>query len=167
MLATEAIAMLFGRLVRDAAWLAAVAGLPSGEADRLRAAAAESQRGAMLVFARWVLVMTHFERGLYEQPEDDHDRRWWDLVERFQLVRRPDGRHAPDWAAKIHLAVAPVYYQNYLYGELLASQLHGAIQRDCDGLIGRPEAGRWLTERVFRPGSSIRWDRLVERATGD
>ncbi|MCU1463902.1 MAG: hypothetical protein JWO37_3977 [Acidimicrobiales bacterium] len=167
MLTTEAIAMLFGRLVRDAAWLEAVAGLPADEAAALRIAVEDAQRGAMLVFARWVLVMTHFERGLYERPDDDHDRRWWDLVERLQQVRRPDDRHAPDWAAKIHLAVAPVYYQNYLYGELFASQLHGALARDCGGLVGRTEAGRWLTERVFRPGASLRWDRLVEQATGE
>jgi peptidyl-dipeptidase A len=166
MLTTEAIAMLFGRLVRDAAWLRTVVDLPTDEAAGLRARVDESQRGAMLVFVRWVLVMTHFERGLYEDPDGDHDRRWWDLVERFQLVRRPDGRNAPDWAAKIHLAVAPVYYQNYVLGELLASQLHDAIERDCGGLVGQPEAGHWLTDRIFRPGSSARWDQLVERATG-
>ena len=57
------------------------------------------------------------------QPDGDHDDRWWDLVERFQLVRRPDDRHAPDWAAKIHIAAAPVYYHNYLFGEMVASQL--------------------------------------------
>jgi len=133
MLATEAIAMLFGRLVRDAAWLAAVAAFPSGEADRLRAAAPQSQAGAMLVFARLGARDDHFERGLYEQPTTTHDRRCGTSSSRFQLVRRPDGRHAPDWAAKIHLAVAPVYYQNYLYGELLPRKLHARIQRDCDG----------------------------------
>ena len=30
----------------------------------------------------------------------------------------------PDWATKIHIALYPCYYHNYLLGELLASQLH-------------------------------------------
>ena len=92
--------------------------------------------------------MTHFERGLYAQPDADHDDRWWDLVERFQLVRRPDGRHAPDWAAKIHIAAAPVYYHNYLFGEMIASQLAASL----GGLVDDPGAGRALETRVFAPG---------------
>ena len=95
----------------------------------------------MLVFARWVLVMTHFERGLYADPDADHDTAWWDLVERFQLITRPDGRHAPDWAAKIHVALAPVYYQNYLLGELVASQLQATLRDRFGGIVGRPDAG--------------------------
>jgi peptidyl-dipeptidase A len=82
-------------------------------------------------------------------------------------VTPPDGRRAPDWAAKIHLAVAPVYYQNYLYGEMTASQLRATIERECGGFIDRPEAGRYLSERVFQKGACLRWDRLIEQATGE
>jgi hypothetical protein len=46
-----------------------------------------------------------------------------ELFAEVQGLRRPAGRTAPDWATKIHLAAAPVYYQSYLLGELLASQL--------------------------------------------
>ena len=34
------------------------------------------------------------------------------------------------------------------------------------GLVGRKEAGVFLSDHVFRPGQSVRWDTLVERATG-
>lgn len=167
MLTTEAVAMLLGRLTRDPRWWRTIKGVDDAHAQRLDGPLAEGRRARALVFARWALVMCTFERELYGDPEGDHDTRWWDLVERYQLVRRPDGRHAPDWAAKIHLAVAPVYYQNYLYGELFASQLQAAIERDAGGLVDRPDAGSWLVERVFRPGASQRWDRLVASATGE
>jgi peptidyl-dipeptidase A len=111
-------------------------------------------------------VVTSFERLLYEDPERDLDTLWWDLVEQYQHVRRPDGRHAPDWASKIHLAVVPVYYQNYLYGELVASQLHATLAREAGGLITQ-QAGRFLVDRFFAPGASLRWDHLVEQATGE
>jgi peptidyl-dipeptidase A len=165
-LTTEGVAMLFGRLARDPAWLTGVAELSSSELQKLGPRLEQARRAALLTFARWVLVVTNFERLFYADPERDLDTLWWDLVERYQQIRRPDGRQAPDWASKIHLAVVPVYYQNYLYGELVASQLDATITREAGGLTG-PAAGRLLVERFFAPGTSLRWDRLVEEATGE
>jgi peptidyl-dipeptidase A len=166
-LTTEGIAMLLGRLPRDPAWLRSVAGVDASTVDAIAPALAEARRAALLVFARWVLVMTNFERRLYANPDFDLDTLWWDLVEQYQQVRRPDGRHAPDWAAKIHLAAAPVYYQNYLYGELFASQLDAALATRTEGLVDRPAAGELLVRDVFAPGASLRWDELITRATGE
>lgn len=166
-LTTEGIAMLFGRLARHPEWLTEVANVDRATVDGIAPALHEAQRAALLTFARWVLVMTNFERRLYANPDDDLDTLWWDLVERHQQVRRPDGRHAPDWAAKIHLAAAPVYYQNYLYGELFASQLDATLHERAGGLVDRAAAGELLVRDVFAPGASVRWDALVERATGE
>jgi peptidyl-dipeptidase A len=162
---TEGVAILMGRLVSDAEWIADVAAI--GEAHDLAPGLRTVLAADLLVFTRWVLVMTNFERALYRDPEGDLDTIWWDLVERYQLVNRPDGRQAPDWAAKIHVACAPVYYHTYLYGNLIASQLRATIDREVGGLVGRPAAGRLLGERVFAPGESVRWDRLVASATGE
>lgn len=163
---TEGIAMLFGRLVRDPVWLRDIAGTPTDVLAELAPRLDAANRASLLVFARWVLVVTHFERRLYADPEADLDTLWWDLVERYQLVRRPAGRHAPDWAAKIHIAVVPVYYQNYLYGELFASQLLATLRDRVGGLVDRPAAGALLRDTVFRPAARLRWDHLVEHATG-
>jgi peptidyl-dipeptidase A len=159
---TEGVAMRCGRLVRDPEWLRTIAGLPAATVGDLAPQLRAASRAYLLIVARWILVMTHFERGLYAQPEADHDTIWWDLVERFQLVRRPDGRDAPDWAAKIHIAAAPVYYHNYLFGEMIASQLSAAM----GGLVNDPAAGGALATRVFAPAATQRWDHLIEQATG-
>jgi len=166
-LTTEGVAMMFGRLVRDPEWLRVVVGIDAATVDPIVDALADARRSALLVFARWVLVMTHFEQRLYADPDGDLDTIWWDLVERFQLVRRPDGRESPDWAAKIHLAVAPVYYQNYLYGELVASQLMATLDAQAGGVVDRPTAGRWLVDSFFSGGATLRWDELVAAATGE
>jgi peptidyl-dipeptidase A len=163
---TEGIAMLFGRLVRDPEWLRTVAGVPAATVEDLAPRLREATRAGLLVFARWVLVVTHFERLLYADPDADLDSRWWDLVERYQSIRRPAGRRHPDWAAKIHVAVVPVYYQNYLYGELFASQVLAHLRTTAGGLVDRPAAGARLRDAVFRPAASLRWDRLVEQVTG-
>jgi peptidyl-dipeptidase A len=165
-LTTEGVAMLFGRLTLDPDWLTRIAGVAPDEVEAAAPALARRRLTTMLVFARWVLVMTTFERGLYADPDADHDTAWWDLVERLQLITRPDGRHAPDWAAKIHVALAPVYYQNYLLGELVASQLQATLTDRFGGIVGRPDAGTFLRREFFAPGWSCRWDELVARATG-
>lgn len=162
MAATEGVALRCGRLIHEPEWLHKIAGLAAAQVTELAPRLHAARRAHLLLFARWTLVMTNFERRLYADPDGALDALWWDLVERFQLVHRPDGRDAPDWAAKIHIAVAPVYYQNYLYGELIASQLTHAF----GPLVDDPDAARALVARFFAPGALPRWDHLMETATG-
>jgi peptidyl-dipeptidase A len=164
---TEGIAILMGRLAQEAEWLRDVAGLDGGEAAALEGRLDAARAAEVLVFTRWVLVMTNFERAFYADPGADLTTLWWGLVSRYQLLTPPSGRVEPDWAAKIHVACAPVYYHTYLYGHLVASQLRATLERQAGGLVGRPEAGHLLGERVFHPGESVRWDRLLVNATGE
>jgi peptidyl-dipeptidase A len=165
---TEAIAILSGRLVRDPEWLVSIAERDDGAVAALSDELQRANATQSLLFARWGLVMSHFERDLYADPEGDLDARWFELVERFQGIAPPpkDARHKGQWASKIHLAVAPVYYHNYLLGELLASQLRTTAERACGGFVGNDQVGAFLVDRVFRSGSLLRWDALVEEATG-
>jgi peptidyl-dipeptidase A len=163
---TEAIALLSGRLVRDPEWLRSVAELPPSLLDEVGGRLRPATASQSLLFARWGLVMVHFERDLYADPEIDLDARWWELVERFQLVTPPSSVPSGGWASKIHLAVAPVYYHNYLLGDMLASQLTATAESSFGGLVGNPEAGGLLVDKVFRPGNLLRWDAVIEGATG-
>ena len=95
--------------------------------------------------------MTNFERGFYADPDADHDTALVGPRRAVPAPHRPDGRHAPDWAAKIHVALAPVYYQNYLLGELVASQLQATLLDRFGGIVGRPDGGRLPADRVLRP----------------
>jgi peptidyl-dipeptidase A len=162
---TEATALLFGALAGNQEWLERVLGLGADEARALESGLATARAAEHLVFTRWVLVMTGFERVLYADPDGDLDTAWWELVARHQLVTPPDGRRAPDWAAKIHVAVAPVYYHTYLYGSIVALQLRDALRSGAGGLVDRPEAARLLATTLFAPGQSVRWDRLVAEAS--
>jgi peptidyl-dipeptidase A len=166
-LTTEGVAMLFGRLARDPEWLQRVAGVDADTVEELTPTLTRARRASLLTFARWVLVVTHFERRLYADPDADLGTLWWDLVEHYQQLRRPENTSGMEWASKIHLAVVPVYYQNYLYGELVASQLDAAVRTRAGGFVDCEAAGRMLADEFFAPGASARWDELVERATGE
>ncbi|HZK52330.1 MAG TPA: peptidase M3A and M3B thimet/oligopeptidase F, partial [Actinomycetota bacterium] len=163
---TEAIAILAGRMVHDPKWLVDVVGIEPGIVGDLAGGLRHTSAAQELLMARWVLVMAHFERELYSDPESDLDSLWWALVERYQMVTPPPDRGAPDWAAKIHVAAAPVYYHNYLLGAVLSCQLKSDIVAQCGELIGNRSVGEWLTERLFRPGNLMPWDALIQQATG-
>jgi peptidyl-dipeptidase A len=167
---TEAIALMMGSLVDDPAWLSAIAGVPKAELDEVSEHILWRERADRMVFTRWALVMFNFEREFYADPErGDLNRLWWDLVEKLQMVNRPPGRDEPDWAAKIHVAVAPVYYHNYVLGHLIAAQLRHHLETRVTG--GEPfftseVAGRYLQEALFGPGGRNNWNDTVLGATG-
>ncbi|MGH7729686.1 MAG: M2 family metallopeptidase [Candidatus Eiseniibacteriota bacterium] len=173
-LTTEASAMLFGRLSKDAAWLTTYAGVPESEARAGEETLRRAGRAQLLVQTRWELVMCHMERALYRDPDQDLDALWWDLVERYQWVRRPDGRRAPDWASKVHFSVAPVYYHNYMLGEMMASQLRRHLLEEvlgdgADGgrrFVSSPEVGAYLSTRLYRGGKTLDWRDTLRQATG-
>src|SRR5215210_5332391 len=167
---TEAIALMMGSLVDDPVWLSAVAGVPEVELDEVNEYLRWRERADRLVFIRWALVMFNFERELYAEPDrDDLNVLWWDLAERLQLVNRPPGRDEPDWAAKIHMAVAPVYYHNYVLGHLIAAQLRHHLEEWVSGgpFFMSEVAGRYLQEAVFGPGDRNKWEETVLGATGE
>jgi peptidyl-dipeptidase A len=168
---TEAIALMMGSLAEEPGWLQKVAGVSEYELDGDAERLAARRRAAGLVFTRWALVMFHFERALYKDPErEDLNSLWWDLVERLQLVNRPPGRDAPDWAAKIHVAIVPVYYHNYVLGNLISAQLRDHLEsRVTDGepYFASEAAGRYLQEAVFGPGARNGWQDTVIGATGE
>ena len=166
-LTTEAMAMLHGRRGRDPEFLERYAGVPAAAAqDPINAA---TLRRGLLILAAWVQVMTRFEQAFYADPDGDLDMVWWDLVERYQGIPRPLAPVPNAWASKIHLAVAPCYYHNYLMGEILASQVQEWTERETGAASPATDphaVGPLIAERLLRPGASLRWDRLVERATG-
>ncbi len=102
--------------------------------------------------------MLRFEKALYDDPDQDLNALWWDLVEQYQVLSRPEGRNAPDYASKIHIVSAPAYYHNYMMGQLFASQVHHAIAREVLGGVA-PDEGelrRQAGRRRVHEGEGLR-----------
>jgi peptidyl-dipeptidase A len=173
-LTTEGVAMMFERFATDADWLAAY-GVKVDNPAAYTAASHRMRRDKLLIFSRWCQVMLRFEMAMYENPDQDLNKLWWDLVENYQLMKRPEGRNAPDFASKIHVVTAPAYYHNYMMGELFACQVHEAIVKDLK-LPGEPataiytrdpRVGEFMKTKVFDPGALLSWNKLTEFATGE
>ncbi len=174
-LTTEAVAQIFGRFATDPAWLRDVVGISEEERAGIAEATYASQRLEQLVASRWFQVMYRFEKSLYENPDQDLNGLWWDLVERYQMLHRPAESGGADWAAKIHIALYPAYYHNYQLGEMLASQLYahiagevlGAAEPRGQSFAGRPEVGAYMIGKIFHPGRKLPWNEMIREATGE
>jgi peptidyl-dipeptidase A len=170
---TEAIAMLFGRLSKDPDWIKDTTGITEAEKERVAGDLARGLRLHQVIFARWSQVMLHFERQLYLDPDQDLNGRWWVLAQKYQMLTAPEDVGFPHWAAKTHIVSVPVYYHNYLLGELLASQLGHHIREHIlppgatSSFCGHAPVGSYLKERFFAPGARYRWDKLIHKATGE
>ena len=172
---TEAIAMFFGRLSRNPAWMQQMLELSDQQRAEIEKVSDKYAQLKQIIFARWDMVMYNFEKELYANPDQDLNSLWWQMVEKYQFVKKPQGRNEPDWAAKIHFTIAPCYYHNYMLGELLASQLHNHIVKDVLKLesdknlsyVGQKKAGKFLAKKVFEPGAVYHWNEMIERATGE
>ena len=158
MITTEAMALIAGRQAYRPKSLSFLAPNSSKE---LQAKAELSLKRRQLIFSRWVLVMTYFERELYRNPHQGLNALWWKIVEKYQKIKSTGSPYKADWAAKYHIAVAPVYYFSYLLGELFASSLEEQID-----LFPSEKTGTFLKEKVFKPGNSLNWNELIKYATG-
>jgi len=172
---TEAIAMFFGRLSRNPAWMQQMLQLTDQQRAEIEEVSGKYAQLKQIIFVRWDLVMYNFEKQLYANPDQDLNSLWWKMVEKYQFVKKPPDRNEPDWAAKIHFTIAPCYYHNYVLGELLASQLHHHIvhnilklESDKDvSYVEQKKAGDFLTEKVFQAGAVYHWNEMIEQATGE
>jgi peptidyl-dipeptidase A len=175
-LTTEGMAMLMGRMPKRIQWLEDMNLAPDQAKEKAAVAevAQKLHKSGLLVFSRWAQVMFRFEKALYENPDSDLNKTWWDLVEKYQGIPRPEGRDEPDWASKIHVAAAPVYYHNYLMGELWASQVQHAMAKELAGgeleklrFTNNKAVGEFLIEKVIQPGNTMPWNALTKFATGE
>jgi peptidyl-dipeptidase A len=171
-LTTEGVAMQFERFSKSRPWLEKM-GVKVEDATAFDAAAKKVQQNQLLIFSRWCQVMLRFEKAMYENPKQDLNALWWDLVEKYQQVKKPKGRNAPDYGSKIHICSAPVYYHNYMMGQLFASQVHHALSKDVFNAdpkttiyIGEKKVGEFMKKKVFEPGRTKDWKELTKFATG-
>ncbi len=161
---TEGVAMRCGRLVRDPRVAAATSrGFPTTTVDEIAPRLDAARRAYLLVFARWVLVMTHFERGLYARTRR-RPRHALVGSRRALPTRAPPrrssrtrlGRQDPHLGRARLLPQLPVRR----VGRVAA---HGRARRPRRTT---PQPGARWAPGCSRRAPRKRWDHLIEHATG-
>jgi peptidyl-dipeptidase A len=131
-----------------------------------------------VVFIPWAAgVMTRFEYELYEKdlPEEQFNRRWWEIVQSYQGIVPPSprGEEYCDPATKTHIIDDAAQYYDYALSCVLKYHLHDYIARNilkqdprnCN-YYGNKEVGDFLRS-IMRPGTSKDWRTVLKEKTGE
>jgi hypothetical protein len=112
---------------------------------------------------RMLMARTMFEYRAYEALDSDLSALFQDVFAEYLGVPYDE---ALGWADSPFWTSHPVYLQNYVIGEAVASQTLAALRRHHGRLIGEPQVGAWLVEHYYAAGASLAWMEKVALATG-
>jgi peptidyl-dipeptidase A len=174
----EAIGDLIAIAARQEPYLREIGLLPADrQIDRTQWLLSEALDSAV-VFLPWSAgVMTHFEHDLYERklPAEQFNRRWWELVARYQGLEppAPRGEEFCDACTKTHIIDDPAQYYDYALAYLIKYQLHDHIARkilkqdphQCN-YYGNKEVGKWLWD-LLSLGATRDWRQVMKEKTGE
>jgi len=158
---SEAMAELMGYLVQDSGWLHHV-GLSSSEV----ASAGAMALGPWFAYLRQRSAHALFEYEAYANPDGDLD-----LINagiEAQLLGCAMDE-SPRWASEPNAWYSryPVYWQNYVLADVVASQIHHDLRRRFGSFWRNPEAFDYVRKQYMAPGGSIDWQEKLRRGTGE
>jgi peptidyl-dipeptidase A len=174
----ETFGDLIGLAARQESYLRAIQLLPPGrQLDQRQLLLSEALDNAIVFIPFAAGVMTHFEYELYEKdlPVSQFNRRWWDLVAKYQGIVPPEprGEQFCDACTKTHIIDDPAQYYDYALASLLKFQLHRYIARNIlkqelhnANYYGSRAAGGWLMG-ILRLGATRDWRHVLRETTGE
>ncbi len=158
---SEGMAEMLGYTVLDPDWLAHV-GLRPDEIE----AAGRQALGPWFAYLRQRSAHALFEYEAYADPEADLDRINAEM-EAELLGCEVDA--TPRWAAEPNAWYSryPVYWQNYVLADVVASQIHHDLRRRFGRVWGSREAVAYIREQYWAPGGTVDWQEKLRRGTGE
>jgi peptidyl-dipeptidase A len=174
----EAIGSLIGMAARQESYLRHLELLPEDrQIDREQLLLAEALEGGVIHLPWSAGVVTQFEHDLYEKelPTRRFNRRWWELVGKYQGIvpPAPRGEDFCDACTKTHIIEKPAQYYDYAIAELIKYQLHDYISRQILGqdpheanYYGNRKVGEWLME-IMELGATRDWREVLREKTGE
>jgi peptidyl-dipeptidase A len=155
----EAMACIWERLASEPDWLMGRDGITPDQVMAYRRLWA----GRVIYRLRALIAQAIFEYRAYQDVDGDLLALLQDTFAEYLGV--PHDR-AAGWADSPFWTSHPVYQQNYVVAEVVASQTLAALRRRFGRLIGESRVGAWLVERFYAPDALRPWLERVVRATG-
>jgi peptidyl-dipeptidase A len=155
---TEGIAVFFSRFGEDRDWLSQQDGL----AERQIEDYANRRAYTRMLRLRRLICGALFEYHVYEDPDQDIEGLWAQLLHKFMLVKSEPGEL---WAANPFNVSHPVYLQNYVLAEMIAQQIYDYLRHHYATLLGNRAVSKFMIKNFFAPGGSVSWRDKVELAT--
>lgn len=106
-------------------------------------------------------VIINFEKEMYKNPDQDLKKLWHDLKVKYQM-RSENEEPDNGWASIPHYLSHPAYYQNYFRATLIKAQIYNHL----GSLTDNPNTSSYLEENLFKYGTSMEENELIEKFTG-
>ncbi|HWI66190.1 MAG TPA: M3 family metallopeptidase [Symbiobacteriaceae bacterium] len=156
----EAMAELIGYTVQDPAWLAHMGLSPSEVAS-----ASTQAMGPWFAYLRQRTAHALFEYTAYADPDADLD------VINAGIEARVLGcsmDESPRWASEPNAWYSryPVYWQNYVLADVVASQIHHDLRHRFGSVWRNPDALEHVRQHYWAPGGAVDWQEKLRRGTG-
>lgn len=119
-----------------------------------------------LHITRLCLLLVDFEKQMYANPNQDLPKLWYKLNNKYfnrPIPKKLDNRWASE---RVHIVSNPVYYQNYLRAEIMASQIYDAASAKLGKLTENPNTAEFFRKNIFRYGSSLTEEQILKKLTG-
>ena len=107
-----------------------------------------------------------FERELYKNPYQDPKVLWKNLMSKYYF----DSDNEPlsnRWAINTLLVDNPAYTPGYFLADLIKIQMYSALKKQFGELTSNPNVAPYLNNKLFKYGSSISNNELVNKITGE
>jgi hypothetical protein len=158
----EGLAETLGYYATDRHWLERAAGVSAADADRLERVGVMQQ---LLWLRRTIALNAYAEISQYLNRRANLDSLYAATYHRYIGVDLPPGHW---FATRDMFATGPLYFQSYLYANMIAAQLREAMRREfgVEDLTAEPRVAGWLTTHFYASGASVPWPEKIRRATG-
>lgn len=157
---TEAVAMMMGDLQQKENILKGV--VPDEDLDKFKKDLKKSE-------ARFIgrsMQIIGFEKGMYENPEQNLPQLWHDLGVKYNGFNDDEDLNN-EWATIPHFLSHPAYYQNYFRANLMKAQMYEFLHNELGNITENKNTANYLNENLFRYGESFDEDELIQNFTGE
>ena len=157
---TEAVAMMMGDLQQKENILKGIV------SDDTLTKFKEDYKKSEAKFINRSMLIIGFEKAMYENPEQNLPRLWHDLKCKY-IGANPDEEINNEWATIPHYLSHPAYYQNYFRADLMKAQMYNHLHSVLGNITENNQTAEYLNQNLFRYGTSIDENDLIEQFTGE
>ena len=122
-------------------------------------------------------TMSEFEKAMYADnlPENEFNKKWWDLVKQYQGIVPPSDRGEIycDAASKTHINDDAAQYYDYALSYVILFQLHQHIAEKilhqpptATNYFGNKEVGDFI-HTIMASGATKDWREVMKESTGE
>ncbi len=157
---TEGIAEIFGYITSDKDWLTDFYKLD----EEIATKALNSAIGPKYHYIRQRTAYCLFEYQAYENLEQDLDKL---MASVDSNILDCTYNTTPRWSSNGWYVSYPIYWQNYVLADFVASQVHHHLKENIGSLVKDKKAFEYVVENYISEGALVPWLEKIKLGTGE